>query len=142
MNISVSSSEVTWRRSNELGELGDGQEGGVFEVGGTGHGRAGAHGIGSRDGGGHGVGMLDIEVERERDAVVEVGFADRSVLPAAAVDDLEHLLALGGAEVEVQQGFGGGDFGGGDGGFLVGHGRVPLGLLDSCYCKGKYFFVQ
>ena len=114
--------------ADELGQLGEGEEGGVLQIGRAGNGRGGADGVAAGDGGGRGVGGVDVELERHRHAVIEIGSADADVLLAAAADDFEHLLALGGGEVEAEQGCGGGDLVGGDGGDALGHGGI-LGAL-------------
>ena len=107
--------------ADELSQLRDRVEGGFFQIGGAGHGGLSAHGGAARDGRGLGGGGVDLEVQRHGHAVVEIGGADALVLFAAARDDLEHLLALGGCEAQAEQGFGGGDLLGGDGGFGLGH---------------------
>ena len=65
--------------------------------------------IAARDGGGSRVGGVDVEVERQGHTIVEGRGADGGVIGDALGQDLEHLFALGFAEVEVKEIFGGCD---------------------------------
>ena len=63
-----------------------------------------------------------MEAQSRRNTVIKRQRADGGDLPKPVIEQLKHLLALGGREAQVKQGLGGGDVIGTDGGLWVGHG--------------------